>query len=225
MSALGQKRTELKYELGTDPRTGRRVTKYVSFKGSKREAQAELVRLMDTVRRGEHVDPTKLTVAEFLDRWEQGWAALQVGPATRERYSYSGLLRLHIRPHIGASLLHKLQPLHLAELYAKMLERGLSASTIHDVHQVLHKALIVAGMVTTVTQSRGHCKAASGAGSRNRDRYHRTGPEYFAMFAWSRSLPDCRACARHGDAARRTTGIALGRCRSECRSNSGRALA
>jgi hypothetical protein len=108
----GERSFELKYEAGTDPRTGKRLTKYCSFKGTKRQAQAELVRLMETVRCGEHVEPTKLTVAEFLDRWEQGWAALQVGPATRERYS--GFLRLHIRPHIGASLLHKLQPVHLA---------------------------------------------------------------------------------------------------------------
>jgi len=36
----GRRSWELKYELGTDPRTGRRVTKFVSFKGSKREAQA-----------------------------------------------------------------------------------------------------------------------------------------------------------------------------------------
>lgn len=94
----GEQSWELKYELGTDPRTGRRMTKYASFKGTKREAQAELVRLMETVRRGEHVDSTKLTVAEFLDRWEQGWAALQVGLKTRERYVE--LLRLHVRPHI-----------------------------------------------------------------------------------------------------------------------------
>ena len=63
----------MKYEIGTDPRTGRRVTQYRSFKGSKREAKAELVRLMDTVRCGEHVDPAKLILAEYLDRWEQGW--------------------------------------------------------------------------------------------------------------------------------------------------------
>ena len=138
----GEHSWELKYDVGTDPRTGRRVTKFVSFKGNKREAQAELVRLMDTVRRGEHVDPSKLTMSEFLDRWEQGWAALHVGPATRERYV--GLLALHVRPHIGASSLHRLQPVHLAELYAKLLEKRVSAGTIKDVHQVIHKALTVA---------------------------------------------------------------------------------
>lgn len=138
----GERSWELKYELGIDARTGRRMTKYVSFKGTKREAQAELVRLMETVRRGEHVDPTKLTVAEFLDRWEQGWAALQVGPKTRERYLE--LLRLHVRPHIGALPLHKLQPVHLAELYAELLAKGLGPRTIGHVHRVLHKALTVA---------------------------------------------------------------------------------
>jgi integrase len=138
----GERSWELKYEIGTDPRTGRRVTQYRSFKGTKREAQAELVRLMDTVRRGEHVDPAKLILAEYLDRWEQGWAALQVGPKTRERYVE--LLRLHVRPHIGALPLHKLQPVHLAELYAKLLSTGLSARTVGHVHRCLHKALIVA---------------------------------------------------------------------------------
>jgi hypothetical protein len=72
----GERSFELKYEAGTD-RTGQRITKYQSFKGTKREAQAELVRLMETVRRGEHVDPVKLTLAEYLDRWEQGWLVLQ----------------------------------------------------------------------------------------------------------------------------------------------------
>jgi integrase len=138
----GERLWELKYEIGTDPRTGRRVTQYRSFKGTKREAQAELVRLLDTVRRGEHVDPAKLILAEYLDRWEQGWAALQVGPKTRERYVE--LLRLHVRPHIGALPLHKLQPVHLAELYAKLLSTGLSARTVGHVHRCLHKALIVA---------------------------------------------------------------------------------
>ena len=82
----GERSWELKYEVGTDPRTGKRVTRFQSFKGTAREARAELVRLMETVRRGEHVDPIKLNLTEYLDRWEQGWLALQVGPKTRERY-------------------------------------------------------------------------------------------------------------------------------------------
>ena len=138
----GERSWELKYEAGTDPRTGQRIPKYQSVKGTKREAQAELVRLMETVRRGEHVDPVKLKLAEYLDRWEQGWLALQVGPKTRERYLE--LLRLHVRPALGGLQLHKLQPVHLAELYGRLSKQGLSPGTIAHVHRAVRKALAVA---------------------------------------------------------------------------------
>jgi hypothetical protein len=39
--------------------------RYRSFKGTKREAQAELVRLLETVRLGDHVDASKMTLAEY----------------------------------------------------------------------------------------------------------------------------------------------------------------
>jgi len=77
----GERSWELKFDLGTDPATGKRVTRYHSFKGTKREAEAELVRLKAGADRGEYVDPSKLTLAEFLDRWE-AWAATQVGLAS-----------------------------------------------------------------------------------------------------------------------------------------------
>lgn len=93
-----------------------------------------------TARRGEHVDPTKLTLAGYFDRWEQGWAAIQVGPKTRERYVE--LLRLHVRPSLGALPLHKLQPVHLAELYAQLLDKaGLAPRTVG---RCIHKAFAVA---------------------------------------------------------------------------------
>ena len=81
-------------------------------------------------------------MSEFLDRWEEGWATLQVGPRTLERYVE--LLRLHVVPHIGALPLHKLQPVHLAELYSELLAKRLSPRTVGHVHRVLHKALTVA---------------------------------------------------------------------------------
>jgi integrase len=52
---------ELKFDLGTDPITGKRLTRYHSFKGTKREAEAELTRLKAGADRGKYVDPSKLT--------------------------------------------------------------------------------------------------------------------------------------------------------------------
>ena len=43
---------ELTFDAGSDPLTGKRKTKYRSFRGSKREAQIELARLMSGAPRG-----------------------------------------------------------------------------------------------------------------------------------------------------------------------------
>src|SRR5947209_14895478 len=113
----GKSSWELKFDIGADPVTGKRLTRYHSFKGSKREAEAELVRLKAAANSGDYVDPSRATLAEFLDRWERDWAAVNVSPKTFERYHE--LLRLHVRPHLGAIRLQRLLPVSLAALYAK----------------------------------------------------------------------------------------------------------
>jgi hypothetical protein len=42
----GPQHWELKFDLGRDPASGKRITRYVTFHGTKREAQAELNRLL-----------------------------------------------------------------------------------------------------------------------------------------------------------------------------------
>lgn len=139
----GQRSWEIKFDLGTDPLTGKRLTRYHSFKGTKREAEAELVRLKDGANRGDYVDPTKTTLTEFLDRWERDWAANNVSPKTLERYGE--LMRAHVKPHLGAARIQKLKPVHFAELYAKLQRpkpegAGLAPRTVGHVHRLLHRA-------------------------------------------------------------------------------------
>jgi integrase len=149
----GERSWELKFDTGVDALTGKRTTRYHSFKGTKRDAQAELVRLMEAARTGTYVDPSKATLGEFLDRWERDWAVTNVTPKTFERYRE--LLKVHVRPRLGALPVQKLLPAHLAELYSKLLREGrkargeeavagLSPRTVGHVHRVLHKALNVA---------------------------------------------------------------------------------
>jgi hypothetical protein len=66
--------------------TGKRRIRYQSFKGTKRDAQLELARRIAQNAAGESVDPSKTTLAEFLDRWLRDWAALNVGGKALERY-------------------------------------------------------------------------------------------------------------------------------------------
>jgi integrase len=136
----GERSWELKFDSGTDPLSGRRVTKYHSFKGTKREAEKKLAELMTAAEKGEYVDPSKVTLAEFLDRWEI-WAATQVSAKTLERYKE--LARHHVCPHIGAARIQKLKAINFNELYGKLQQAkpqgaGLAPRTIGHVHRLLH---------------------------------------------------------------------------------------
>ncbi len=147
----GERSWELKFDLGTDPLTGKRTTRYHSFKGAKRQAQAELTRLMAEAHQGTYVDPTTTTVAEFIDRWERDWAALHVSPKTIERYR--GIIAKQIIPHLGQLAIQKLKPVHLTELYANLVRNGLAPRTAGHVHRVLHRALGHAALWGVVQQN------------------------------------------------------------------------
>lgn len=137
----GERSWELKYDAASDPLTGRRVTRYRSFKGTKRDAQVELTRLLAAADQGNDIDPAKTTLSEFLDRWE-AWAATQVSAKTLERYRE--LAAHHIRPHLGAARIQRLKTVSVVELYGKLQRpkpegAGLAPRTVGHVHRLLHR--------------------------------------------------------------------------------------
>ena len=52
-----------------DPATGQRKRRWHSFTGTKRTAQIECARLISELQRGTYLEPNKITVAQFLERW------------------------------------------------------------------------------------------------------------------------------------------------------------
>jgi integrase len=134
---------EIKFDNGRDPVTGKRKTRFVTVKGGKKVAQQELRRLLAAVDEGRLIEPSKTTVAQFLDRWES-WAATQVSQKTLERYSE--LIRHHVRPHLGAVHIQKLRPVNFAELYGRLQEpkpagAGLAPRTVGHIHRLMHRVM------------------------------------------------------------------------------------
>jgi integrase len=137
---------ELKFDVRSD--TGERKTRYATVHGGKREAQRKLTELLDQANKVTLLEPSKETVAQFLERWLRDWAAINVSPKTGERYGQ--LVRTYAAPYVGAVQLQKLSGAHLGELYALLMRtedvrRPLAPRTVGHVHRVLHKALAVAG--------------------------------------------------------------------------------
>jgi integrase len=122
-----------------DPVAGRRKRKWHSFKGTKREAQIESAKLIAAIGKGDYIEPSKATVADFvrarIDQWE---AAGDISTSTAERQR--GLLTHQIAPHLGSKLLRKLRPLDI-EAWHGALRESVSARTIGHAHRLLSKAL------------------------------------------------------------------------------------
>lgn len=125
---------------------GVRKQKRVTFRGTKREAERELTRLLHEVNTGGYVDPARVTVAEYLEKWLESYAKSSVSAKTYEAYAY--LVNSHLSPALGRHTLARLQPLHIQRHYTEALESGrkdgqggLSPTSVVHQHRVLRLAL------------------------------------------------------------------------------------
>jgi integrase len=123
--------------LGYDGK-GKRLQKWVTVQGGKREAQTKLAELLHQLNSGLYVDP-KGTLGEFMERWLVEYAQPNLSPRTTE--GYQSIYRAHIAPTIGKSPLKYLKPEHIQKYYAEMLAHGLSTTTVRHHAMLLHRVL------------------------------------------------------------------------------------
>jgi integrase len=128
-----------------DPTTGKRRRKWHSFKGTKRQAQIECARLISAIQTGDYLEPSKTTLAQFLERWLEHMKA-QLSPKSHARYCE--LVRKNIVPLLGSIIMTKLRAEVIDAAYTKALASGrrdgrggLSPQTVIHMHRVLKKAL------------------------------------------------------------------------------------
>jgi integrase len=120
-----------------DQQTGKRKRRWHSFKGTKRQAQVECARLIAELQNGTTLEPSKVTVAEYLDKW-LNHAATQVSPSSHK--TYTTMLHAYVAPAIGSTKLNKLRPADIAGLYATKLH-SLAPKSVALLHSVLSQAL------------------------------------------------------------------------------------
>lgn len=139
---------DIVFDLGRDPVTGKRKQKKVRGFRTKKEAEAKLAELVAQVERGTYLEPSKLTVAEYL-RWWLEQTKSKLAPSTHRCYTVA--VEQHIIPHLGSIPLAKLQPIHVQEYYERDLKEGrkdnkkskprsLSPTTVNMHHRILHRA-------------------------------------------------------------------------------------
>ena len=137
---------EIKFDLGRDPVTGKRRTKYASIKGSRREAEKELRKRLREIDTGDFVEPSKITVKILMDRWINHVRPPKIAPKTFERYEQ--LINNNILPTLGEQKLDQLKAIHIDGAWSKLLQEGrkdgkggLAPQTVKHCHRLLKQAL------------------------------------------------------------------------------------
>jgi integrase len=127
-----------------DPTTGKRKRKWRSFIGTKRQAQVECAKLIAEIKNGTALDPAKVTLREYLERW-LAHMATQVSPRSAE--NYREVVEHWIVPALGNVKLTKLQPEQIAHAYSDAVTKGgkdgqaLSPRSVVMMHRTLSQSL------------------------------------------------------------------------------------
>ena len=153
-------------------------------------------------------DDENLTVGEYLDRWLTDSVRGTVRESTYSRDKY--LLTNHIKPALGRIKLTNLNALHLQGLYRDRLDSGLSGSTVHKMHHILHKALKQAVRWHLIPRNPADAVKAPTPSPKE---MHPLSAEQAAAVgsgAWRPSGSPLRARHPHRHAARRVAGAQLG---------------
>src|SRR5215469_11820317 len=153
---------EIKFELDRDPVTQKRITRYRTFRGTKKQAQEELTRLLGNKDQSAYIDETKATVAEYLRHWLKNDIDRRLAARTAARHR--GIVEKNIVPRLGTIPLRKLSSIQIEAFEAELQRegwakprakpkaaasddlpqvepRGLSAQTVLHIHRTLSQAL------------------------------------------------------------------------------------
>lgn len=126
-------------ELDKDSVTGKRKQKWITVGSDLDAAEKKLTELQHQKDTGSFVEPSKVRVSQYLDRWLADYGKPNLSPRTFERYEY--IIEKHLKPVIGRVTLSQLRSSHIQSHYTALLNRGLAPRSVKYDHTVIHKAL------------------------------------------------------------------------------------
>jgi integrase len=128
-----------------DLKTGRTKPKWVGGHTTREDALLARDKARVALRQSNYVEPTGITVGEWLTKWITQIYTTKINPNTQISYLQS--IRNHIIPELGHIALSKLMPSDIEKYYADALNKvgrygnKLSRRTVQYHGQILRKAL------------------------------------------------------------------------------------
>lgn len=102
------------------------------------EVAKKINEIINNLNRGTFIEPSMLTLSEWIDKWFQNYVLPTKKPSTAD--GYEGMIRRYLKPTLGRIPLSKLRPDHLQSVYNNLIGK-LSPRTIKHINVMLHTCL------------------------------------------------------------------------------------
>ncbi|HUV43536.1 MAG TPA: site-specific integrase [Dehalococcoidales bacterium] len=134
----GERSWQITLDTGTGPDGKRRRYFETIHSTRKSDAQKRLNELLVSVEKGLYAPPGRLTLAEHLKNWLDGY--VRVNCSIRTLDAVQSIVEHHLIPTLGHTQLKHLHPQAIQAYYGKACEH-LSARTVHYHHRILNQSL------------------------------------------------------------------------------------
>ena len=115
--------------------------KFITKSGkTKQEITNWLAETRNDILKNTFIEPSNLTLEEWLWNWMTTYKMKQVSASTYTRYLY--FMNIHIVPHIGKMKLSDLRTIHLQRLYNQLQDNGMSYSSLKHLHAIFNHSIL-----------------------------------------------------------------------------------
>jgi len=133
----GKSSWQIQVYIGTEE-NGKYRRQFETVHGRKSDAQKRLNELLVNLEKGVYVPTGRLTVAEHLRNWLDGYVKTNCSHRTLD--SHRSIIETHLVPALGQVQLKQLHPQAIQSYYGKACER-LSSRSVHYHHRILSQSL------------------------------------------------------------------------------------
>ena len=144
----------LTVECGTDPLTGKRIRKYYTVKGTKKQAEHVLRKMILDYENGNLIEESAMRLGDWMNEWVENYV-IDVEATTMERYKTA--IRTCINPYLGDIRLKSLKARNIQQWINYLWkEKNLAPKSIRNVFLNLRSALNKAEALDMI--ARNPCK-------------------------------------------------------------------
>jgi len=138
LNKKGEVSYQITVESDRDAVTGERNRTYKTIKGTKKQAETEMRKMISEIENGGIVSPSALTVKEWMKTWLNSY---KTNIEETTKIGYQEKIDEYINPYIGHIPIKSLQSLVVQNLINDLKNKGLAPKTIRNFYNILNPAM------------------------------------------------------------------------------------